>query len=205
MVLLDKKADYEDSKSLGDGGPSFATQQKVLNEEDKFRWSDIKTFNRSFWVICVSCVLIYMAIFPFIQVASKQLQVRFGFSDIEAGQLFGIPYTISAATSPFLGILIDRVGRRGLMIVASSVILFAAHVINMFLPNCAPGDHCYSELGPLVLVGIAYSIYAAALWGSIPYVVEAKTVGTAFGFCTAIQNAGMAVAPSIVGAIIDAT
>jgi hypothetical protein len=36
-------------------------------------------------------------------------------------------------------------------------------------------------------------------------VVDAKTVGTAFSFCTAIQNAGMAVAPSIVGAIIDNT
>jgi hypothetical protein len=72
------------------------------------------------------------------------------------------------------------------MIVASTVILFAAHVTNMFLPNCNPGDHCYSELGPLILIGIGYSIYAAALWGSIPYVVEAKTVGTAFGFCTAI-------------------
>lgn len=146
-----------------------------------------------------------MAIFPFIQVASKMLQVRFGFSEIEAGGLFGIPYTISAATSPFLGILIDRIGRRGLMIIASSVILLFAHITNMLLPSCDPGDHCYSELGPLVLVGIGYSIYAAALWGSIPYVVEAKTVGTAFGFCTAIQNAGMAVAPSIVGAIIDAT
>lgn len=58
-----------------------------------------------------------------------------------------------------------------------------AHFITMFLPAC---DQCYSEVGPMVLVGIGYSIYAAALWGSIPYVVEAKTVGTAFGICTAI-------------------
>lgn len=68
----------------------------------------------------------------------------------------------------------------------SAIILFAAHVTNMFLPNCSAGEDCYSELGPLILIGIGYSIYAAALWGSIPYVVEARTVGTAFGFCTAI-------------------
>jgi len=72
------------------------------------------------------------------------------------------------------------------MVICSSGILFVAHVINMFLKSCAKGEECYSELGPLILVGIGYSIYAAALWGSIPYVVEAKTVGTAFGFCTAI-------------------
>ena len=195
LVALDKKADTVDKTTAG----------PVLTEEEKFRFRDIKTFNLSFWLLCFSCVIVYMAIFPFIQVSSKMLQVKFGFSEEEAGSLFGIPYTISAATSPFLGLLIDKVGRRGLMIVASTVILFAAHVTNMFLPTCQPGDHCYSEVGPLVMIGIGYSIYCAALWGSIPYVVEARTMGTAFGFCTAIQNAGMAVAPTIVGAIIDAT
>jgi len=119
-----------------------------------------------------------------------------------AGEYFGIPYTISAATSPFLGIMIDRIGRRGILVIASSIILLIAHVINMFLPDC---DQCYTEILPLVLIGIGYSIYAAALWSSIPYVVEPRTMGTAFGFCTAIQNAGMAVAPTIVGAIIEKT
>lgn len=89
--------------------------------------------------------------------------------------------------------------------ILSTVVLLAAHVVNLFLPSCHTGDRCFSELGPLILVGIGYSLYAAALWGSIPYVVEARTVGTAFGFCTAIQNAGMAIAPTIVGAIIDAS
>ena len=77
-----------------------------------------------------------------------------------------------------------------------------AHIINMVLPECY---QCYSELGPLILVGIGYSIYGAALWGSIPYVVEAKTVGTAFGFVTAIQNGGMAIAPTVGAVIHDKT
>jgi hypothetical protein len=66
----------------------------------------------------------------------------------------------------------------------ASLFLLIAHLMNMLLPECETA--CYTEVAPLVLVGIGYSIYAAALWGSIPYVVEAKTVGTAFGFCTAI-------------------
>ncbi len=61
-----------------------------------------------------------------------------------------------------------------------------AHIINMFLTSCGPKEECYKEIGPLVLIGIGYSLYGAALWGSIPYVVEPRTVGTAFGFCTAI-------------------
>ena len=58
---------------------------------------------------------------------------------------------------------------------------------------------------PLVLTGIGYSIYAAAIWGSIPYVVPQNTVGTAFGIATAIQNIGLVISPTIVGQIKDTT
>jgi hypothetical protein len=44
----------------------------------------------------------------------------------------------------------------------------------------------WSFLAPLILLGFAYSIYAGALWSSIPYVVPANTLGTAFGLCTAV-------------------
>lgn len=57
----------------------------------------------------------------------------------------------------------------------------------------------------MVLTGIGYSIYAAAIWGSVPYVVTPQTVGTAFGICTAIQNIGLTIAPTIVGFIKDRT
>jgi MFS family permease len=58
---------------------------------------------------------------------------------------------------------------------------------------------------PLILVGVGYSIYAAAIWGSIPYIVKPHTVGTAFGIATAIQNIGLVIAPTLVGYIKDQT
>lgn len=64
IVLLDKRADAIDGKT---------GNQKVLTDEDKFKFSDIKTFNKSFWLLCFSCVIVYMAIFPYIQVASGLL------------------------------------------------------------------------------------------------------------------------------------
>ena len=115
--------------------------------------------------------------------ASDLLQSKYGFDEVEAGKLFSVPYLISAFSSPFLGFAIDRVGRRALVIVISSVILTAAYTTSMLLPEC---DKCYHEMYPLVLTGIGYSIYAAAIWGSVPYVVSPHTVGTAFGICTAI-------------------
>jgi MFS family permease len=72
----------------------------------------------------------------------------------------------------------------------------------MMMPEC---DKCYNELYPLTLTGVGYSVYAAAIWGSIPYLVKGSAVGTAFGIATAIQNIGLVIAPTIVGMIKDNT
>jgi MFS family permease len=77
-----------------------------------------------------------------------------------------------------------------------------AYSTSMMMPECY---QCYNELYPLVLTGLGYSIYAAAIWGSIPYVVSPNSVGTAFGIATAIQNIGLVLAPTIVGQIKDTT
>lgn len=164
--------------------------------------SDIYSFRLSFWLLTCSCVVTYMSVFPYIQICSDMLQTKYSFDSVEAGHLFGIPYLISAFTSPFLGLMIDKIGRRALIIIISSVILISAFLISMLLNPC---DQCYSEVYPLILVGVGYSIYAAAIWGSVPYVVTPQTVGTAFGICTAIQNIGLTIAPTIVGYIKDET
>jgi len=66
-----------------------------------------------------------------------------------------------------------------------------------FCPYTTTPD--YICLLPLIIVGFGYSIYASALWSSIPYIVPARTIGSAFGLATAIQNCGLVVAPFIVG------
>ena len=89
-----------------------------------------------------------------------------------------------------------------MLICLSSVILIIGFISSMMMPEC---HQCYNEMYPLVFIGIGYCIYAGAIWGSVPYVVSDKAVGTAFGLCTAIQNIGLCTAPSIVGFIKDKT
>lgn len=87
----------------------------MITEEDKFKWKDLLKFNSKFWLLAVSCVLIYAAVFPYMQFVTLMLQTKYCIpdnSDNEAGKLYGIPYIISGISSPFLGYLIDKVGRR---------------------------------------------------------------------------------------------
>jgi MFS family permease len=82
--------------------------------------------------------------------------------------MFGIPYLISAVSSPFLGFIIDRFGRRALFISMSSVLLIITFIISLSLPAVQGST---AETIPLILIGIGYSVYCAAIWGSIPYTV----------------------------------
>lgn len=69
--------------------------------------------------------------------------------------------------------------------------------IMAFCPYTTSPD--WACLLPLIIVGFGYSIYASALWSSIPYIVPARTIGSAFGLATSIQNVGLVIAPFIVG------
>lgn len=72
-------------------------------------------------------------------------------------------------------------------VMTSSVLILLACVVTMLIPEAQPGDGPnYLCVLPLCLLGIGYSVYAAALWGCIPYTVPAKLVGTAYGLCTAV-------------------
>ena len=102
LVAIDAWAEKKDGVSA------------ALSDEDKFKFSDLREFNRlPFWLVTASCVIIYMVIFPYIQYAPDMLEERYGF-DSGAGTMYALPYIISGIMSPILGIIIDKVGKRAL-------------------------------------------------------------------------------------------
>lgn len=159
----------------------------TISEDEKFKCKDLKSFTQlPFWLVTASCVIIYMVIFPYVQYSADMLQTRFGYGN-SAGTWYALPYIISGICSPILGFIIDKVGKRALFIMTSSVFLLLACIITILIPAAQPGDGPnYLCLLPLTLLGIGYSVYAAAIWGCIPYCVPARLVGTAYGLTTAI-------------------
>eukprot|EP00744_Colponema_vietnamica_P012638 GILI01017733.1.p1 GENE.GILI01017733.1~~GILI01017733.1.p1 ORF type:complete len:506 (-),score=112.11 GILI01017733.1:620-2137(-) len=190
LCLLDSKAEKEEGKG------SYSTQ------EEKVELREMLTFGPCFWLVAGSCLFVYCSVFPFFNIVSDFLQSRFEFDDAAAGLLMSIPYSMSAILSPPLGGLVDRIGHRATLVAVSSLSLCLVHVTWMLLPR---GDQSLLVLLPLILLGLAYSIYASALWPAVAYVVEARCLGTAFGCITALQNSGLAAAPALVGWLKDST
>ena len=105
-----------------------------ISEDEKFKLSDLKQFNRlPFWLVTFSCVIIYMVIFIYIQYASDMLQERFGFSDSLAGTFYALPYIISGVTSPILGFVIDKIGKRAIF--SKYHYYFKRQLANKFICN----------------------------------------------------------------------
>merc|ERR1711862_260030 len=80
-----------------------------------------------------------------------------------------------------------------------------ACIFTQFIPTTAKGEMQGLIFIPLVLLGFGYSVYAAAMWGSVPYTCEPKQIATAYGLCTAIQNIGMTISPLIAGSLLEHT
>lgn len=145
----------------------------TLCEEDKFKWRDLTTFGLPYWLITVSCCMFYMSTSVYFMLAEGLCEKKFGFDSVMAGQLAVVPYFMSMGLSPILGFMIDKVGRRALFIMISSIISVIACFYTAFM-RTLPMDSANPDwfvLIPLIGLGFAYSIYASALWGSIPYVV----------------------------------
>lgn len=70
--------DYKRDKKLG-------TKEKKIDDVDKAKLSDIKTFNKSFWLITFNCMVVYICVMPFNNIASVYFQDRFGLSSANAG------------------------------------------------------------------------------------------------------------------------
>jgi len=99
------------------------------------------------------------------------LSSHFGFGNL-AASLYALPYIISAILSPILGIFIDKVGKRALFITSSSALILMACIFTTMIPAAKDEtDKQWLCLIPLSLLGVGFSIYAAAIWGCIPYTV----------------------------------
>jgi MFS family permease len=184
---------------------------------DKIVFSDIKKFTSSFWFVVLLCVTFYSAIFPFTALATDMFHDKWGIPLVSPStggflsQIFdnfihmfstapGVTSIVifgSMVFAPFAGDLVDRIGKRATLMVVGSLMLIPAHLV-MGLTHWNP-------IPSMVVLGAAFVLVPAAMWPSVPLVVEEKRVGTAFGLMTAIQNLGLGLFPFLNGKLRDVT
>lgn len=78
-----------------------------------------------------------------------------------------ITYLIPAIVSPFIGSLVDRVGKRRLWIIFCASLYIISHLLFGLLPTHKNGDVTWSSILPLTTLGIGFSLYSCVMIPSI--------------------------------------
>ena len=176
---------------------------KKTDEEEAPKLSHIKEIPLPAWILYLICTMFYVGVLTFYTVASKIMQeTGHKYSPKDATFFLAIPNFVSIVMSPLFGALVDKVGRALYFIMFASTMMICAHVA--FLGNANE----WWEIHPAFVfgwLGIGYSMGAASIWPILSHIAPLKILGTAYGCMTAMQNAGMAIFPQIIGVLQDSS
>lgn len=197
FVLMDQKFD----KQLIATGEM--NEEKSSDEE--FQIKDLgKIFtSKMFWLVALLCVLYYSAIFPFQRYAPNFLEVTLGIDAEAASRLFSCFPILAMCLTPFLGALLDFKGKGATMLMVGAVIMIACHLSFAFLLPLFPTK--WFALLLVVTLGVSFSLVPAALWPSVPKIIDEKILGSAYCVIFWIQNIGLCLVPLLIGTVLNAT
>ncbi len=195
--------------------------ERVLHLDDesseRIRWGEVFQFNKPYWYLTFLCLCFYSAIFPFTALSTNffhekwnmPLAVRGGDSFIESvfinfrHMLTTAPGTTSIIVfasmifAPIAGTMIDRVGRRATIMVVGAALMIPCFILL-----------AYTYLAPSVAMAFlaaSFVLVPAALWPSVPLIVEKRRLGSAYGLMTLIQNGGLMAFPWLNGYLRERT
>ena len=195
--IMDRKFDCQ----LAEAGISGGEE----GSDEEFHLSDLGAIFKSkmFWIVALLCVLYYSAIFPFQRYATNFLEVTLQIEAAEAARLFSCFPILAMVLTPFLGIFLDRVGKGASMLMVGAVIMIACHLSFAFLLPVFP--YKWFALLLIVTLGVSFSLVPAALWPSVPKIIDEKILGSAYCLIFWVQNIGLCFVPKIIGALRQST
>ena len=125
-----------------------------------------------------------------------------------AETIFAVFPLLAVAITPILGNYVDHKGKAASMLMIGSLLLIICHLTFAFvLPLCkgsSVGGVVVAYLTILVL-GASFSLVPAALWPSVPKLVDEKIIGSAYALIFWIQNIGLWLFPLLIGKVLKNT
>ncbi len=131
-----------------------------------------------------------------------------GYHRGSAETIFAVFPLLAVAITPILGNYVDHKGKAASMLMIGSLLLIVCHLIFAFILPICKG----SEVGGVIVayatilvLGASFSLVPAALWPSVPKLVDEKIIGSAYALIFWIQNIGLWLFPMLIGKVLDKT
>ena len=183
----------------------------------------------SFWAtntvtVIQYCIMLVVAVASFASNFTKKAGMRYGMLALavvalvvfcymgymrqSAETVFAVFPLLAVGITPILGNYVDHKGKAASMLVLGSLLLIFCHLTFAFIlptfSNNAVGGVIVAYITILVL-GASFSLVPASLWPSVPKLVDAKIIGSAYALIFWIQNIGLWLFPLLIGKVLDQT
>uniref|UniRef100_A0A1I8F3Z3 MFS domain-containing protein n=1 Tax=Macrostomum lignano TaxID=282301 RepID=A0A1I8F3Z3_9PLAT len=179
------------------GVRAMGLTEELQQESRRVKLQDLGQFSLQFWLLVLSIMFYYNGVFPFVADASQFINQKYSLDDKVSAYITGAVYDVSMLLSPFLGGLIDIIGKRGYLA------LLCAAANNSRIR--AAGIHHRVSAGLHALAG-CYLFVCRGQHVAIAAACGARaTLGTALGFSTSVQMIGIGVSNVVVGRILGQT
>ena len=131
-----------------------------------------------------------------------------GYMRQSASAIFAVFPLLAVGITPILGNYVDYKGKAASMLVLGSLLLILCHLTFAFiLPmfKDSPVGGVVVAYVTILVLGASFSLVPASLWPSVPKLVDAKIIGSAYALIFWIQNIGLWLFPMLIGKILDKT
>ena len=132
--------------------------------------------------------------------SANMLQCNLGITETQASDIFRWFPVGAAILTPFLGYFLDRKGKGASMLILGAILMIVCHLTFAFVvPSTKSELITYSAI---VVLGVSFSLVPAALWPSVPKIMDKRFLGSAYSLIFWVQNIGLAFVPIIIGKVI---
>ena len=125
-----------------------------------------------------------------------------------AETIFAVFPLLAVAITPILGNYVDHKGKAATMLMLGSILLVVCHLTFAFILPAFKGNTVGGTIVAYVTIlvlGASFSLVPAALWPSVPKLVDEKIIGSAYAAIFWIQNIGLGLFPTLIGNVLQST
>lgn len=131
-----------------------------------------------------------------------------GYMRQSAAAIFAVFPLLAVGITPILGNYVDHKGKAASMLIFGSLLLIICHLTFAFILPMFKGNDVGGVIVAyitILVLGASFSLVPASLWPSVPKLVDAKIIGSAYALIFWIQNIGLWLFPLLIGKVLDAT
>lgn len=157
----------------------------------------VKDIPVTVFILYIMCICFYVSVFIFVSQAPNFFSEYGGVDATTAARAVGMVYLVAVPCNPIVGALVGVVQNQVVFLTGAFLLAGFSHLLMTMYSGSLIAFTSTS------LLAVSYSFIGCTMWPLVGNLVPGEILGKVYGLMFATQQAGLAIAAKIVGAIQD--